>query len=63
MEEQRQGEMERLLTIAMCYREGHQTIRKSQTHHFTMRLNAERIVRRVPANLGNILGLTPKSMR
>jgi hypothetical protein len=62
-EEQRQGEMERLLTIAVCYREGSQTIRKSQTHRFTMRLNAERIVRRVPAHLGNILGLTPRSMR
>jgi two-component system response regulator QseB len=36
--------VERLLTIAVCYREGHQTIRKSQTHRFTMRLNAERIV-------------------
>jgi hypothetical protein len=55
--------MERTLTITVSVREGHRTIRKSRTRHFTVRLNSERVIRRVPPNLGNILGLTPKSMR
>ena len=62
-EERRQGTMERTLTISVNYREGRRTRRKSRTHRFTVRLNPERIVRRVPTHLGNILGLTPKSMR
>ena len=62
-EERRQGTMERTLTISASYREGRHTSRKSRTCRFRVRLNPERIVRRVPAHLGNILGLTPKSMR
>lgn len=61
-EERRQGTMKRVLTIAVSYREGRRTSRKSQTHCFSVRLNSEPIIRRV-GNLGNILGLTPKSMR
>jgi hypothetical protein len=38
-------------------------VRASRTHRFAVQLNAERLIRRVPANLGNILGLAPKNMR
>ncbi len=62
-EEHRQGLMKRELTIIIRYREGNRTIRKLQKHSFAVRLNSERVVRRVPTSLGNILGLTPKSMR
>jgi len=63
VEERKQGVMERILTINVSYREGLQFHRKSKTHRFTVRLNPGKVVRRVPANLGNILGLTPKSMQ
>jgi PglZ domain len=62
-EEHRQGLMKRELTIIIRYREGNRTIRKLQKYPFAVRLNSERVIRRVPASLGNILGLTPKSMR
>ncbi|MBI4318415.1 MAG: PglZ domain-containing protein [Chloroflexi bacterium] len=62
IDERRQGAMERTLTITATYREGARTIRKVQTHRFTLRLNSEKVIRRV-GNLGNILGLTPKNMR
>lgn len=62
-EERLKGVMERTLAVTASYRQGKHTIRKSRTHQFTVRLNSERVVRRVPAHLGNILGLTPKSMR
>jgi hypothetical protein len=62
-DEIRLAEMTRILTISVRYREGHRTIQKTATHSFTTRLNPEKLVRRVPANLGKILGLTPKSMR
>jgi hypothetical protein len=62
-EERLNGMMERTLTITVSCRHGKHTIRNSRTHRFTVRLNSERVIRRVPAHLGNILGLTPKSMR
>ncbi len=62
-EEHRQGLMKRELTIIIRYREGNRTIRKLQKYPFAVRLNSERVIRRVPTSLGNILGLTPKSMR
>jgi len=62
-EERRQGGMERTLVITLSYREGRRMVRKTRTHRFTVRLNSEQVIRRVPAHLGNILGLTPKSMR
>jgi hypothetical protein len=62
-EEHLQGLMKRELTIIIRYREGNRTIRKLQKCPFAVRLNSERVVRRVPTSLGNILGLTPKSMR
>lgn len=61
--ERKQGTMERMLTINVRYREGSRTYRKSTTQKFAMHLNPNKVARRVPANLGNILGLTPKSMR
>lgn len=62
-EEHRQGVMQRELALVVRYREGDQVTRKVQTHRFAVRLNSERIVRRVPTSLGSILGLTPKSSR
>jgi len=50
------------LTVTASYREGRKMHRKSHTQRFTVRVNSEQIIRRV-GNLGNILGLTPKSMR
>jgi hypothetical protein len=61
-DEQRNGFMERNFTVAVNYREGQRVVRKSQTHRFSVRLKSERVIRRL-GNLGNILGLTPKSMR
>jgi len=62
-EERGRGTMQRTLTITVSYREGIRKHRKSRTHAFSVKLNSEQIIRRVPAHLGNILGLTPKSMR
>jgi len=62
-EERRTGIMERTLRISVTYREGPRTVRKSRTLRFSVRLSPAKIVRRVPAHLGKILGLTPKSMR
>jgi len=60
-EERRAGEMARTLTIVATYRDGSRTARTAQSHRFTVRLDTDRVVRRV-GNLGNILGLTPKGM-
>lgn len=57
------GSLERLLTIAVTYRENGKTVRKSQAQKFSIQLNSEKVVRRVPPGLGNILGMTPKGMR
>lgn len=61
--ERREGVMVCTLTITISYREGRRTSRKTQTHCFTVRLNSEKIIRRVPDKLGKILGLTPKNMK
>ena len=63
VEERHQGMMERILTITVSYRHNGRIFRKSLTRRFTVQLNSERIIRRVPAHLGKILGLKPKSMR
>ncbi len=63
VEERHQGVMTRLFTLEISYRDGYRIIRKSSTHRFNVKLNAEKIVRRVPTHLGNILGMTPRSMR
>lgn len=62
-EERDNGVMERILTVAVRYRVGGKTYRRPVTHRFRLRLSSEQIVRRVPTQLGNILGLTPKSIR
>lgn len=62
-EERQGGVMEQALTITVSYREGRRLLRQSQTHRFAVRLNPEQVVRRVPAHLGKILGLTPKPMK
>ena len=62
-DEKRLGEMERIFTITVSYREGHKMVRSSQTKRFKVKLSVERIVRRVPSSLGNILGLMPKGLR
>ena len=54
--------MKRELTIVVRYSEGGRIKRKLQKQAFAVRLNLERVVRRVPPSLGNILGLTPKTM-
>jgi hypothetical protein len=61
-EERQQGAMDRTLTVTVSCRDGRRTVRKSRSHRFTVRLQPDQIVRRM-GNLGNILGLTPKSMR
>lgn len=63
VEERKDGVMERTLTVTVSYKEGYRTSRKIQSSKFTVRLNSEQVVRRIPPSLGNILGLTPKSMR
>ena len=63
IEERKEGVMERTLTVTVSYKEGYRTSRKIQSCKFTVRLNSEQVVRRIPPSLGNILGLTPKSMR
>jgi hypothetical protein len=61
-EERRAGELRRLLTVTVSYRDGRRTVRQAAAREFVIRLNSEKIMRRV-GNLGNILGLTPKGMR
>ena len=59
-EERHKGVMEQALTITLSYREGHRRRRLSKMQRFTVRLNPEQVVRRVPTHLGKILGLTPR---
>lgn len=62
-EERKAGVMERTLRVSVQYREAQRTVRKMRTIRFSLRLNSEKVVRRVPPHLGKILGLTPKSMK
>jgi hypothetical protein len=62
-EDRKKGCMTRVLTIKAAWEEGSKYFETIRNHPFTVKLNSERIIRRVPAHLGNILGLTPKSMR
>jgi hypothetical protein len=61
--ERKAGVMARTLRISVTYRHGGRTVRKTREFRFSVRLNSEKIVRRVPAHLGKILGLTPRSMK
>ena len=62
-DERRKGLMERTFAVTVTYYEGRRASAKSRAHAFTIHLNSERIVRRVPTHLGSILGLTPKTMK
>jgi hypothetical protein len=62
-EERRAGTMERVLTITVSYRDGRRVHRKSRTHCLIVHLNSEQVIRRIPAHLGSILGLVPRTMR
>jgi hypothetical protein len=61
-EDRLKGVIKLTLTVTMSYDESGREKRKSRTHSITIKLNSERIIRRV-GNLGSILGLTPKGMR
>lgn len=51
------------LSVTISYRHDGKLIRRNKSKLFNVRLNSERIIRRVPTHLGAILGLTPKNMR
>lgn len=61
-EDRLKGVIKLTVTVTMSYNENGREKRKSRTHSITIKLNSERIIRRV-GNLGSILGLTPKGMR
>jgi hypothetical protein len=62
-EDRKSGVMERTLRIIVTCFGGQRPVRKAGTIRFSVRLNSEKIVRRVPGHLGKILGLTPRSMK
>lgn len=59
-EERAAGVMTRIFSVTATYREGSRYLRRNASHAFTIKLNTERIVRRV-GSLGTILGLTSKN--
>jgi hypothetical protein len=60
LEERKAGQLKRYFTVTARYKEGGKTVRRPLLpQEVIIKLNSERIVRRVGA-LGNILGLTPK---
>lgn len=62
-DEQKVGTLERTLKISVTFRDGPRTIRKARDTVFSLRLNCEKISRRVPAHLGKVLGMMPKGLR
>jgi hypothetical protein len=62
-EERRHGLMRRTLQVALLFRDGRKALRRTLSKDFAVRLNLERVVRRVPPALGNILGMTPKGLK
>lgn len=60
-DERRAGLMRRTLIITAATRGGRHATRKSQSVEFEVRLNTDRVIRRV-GNLGSILGLVPKKL-
>ncbi|NMB85664.1 MAG: PglZ domain protein [Methanosaeta sp. PtaB.Bin018] len=50
------------LTVTVSYRDGRRLVRRSKSHETVVRINSEKIIRRM-GNLGSILGLTPRGMR
>jgi hypothetical protein len=61
--ERKIGTMTRTIGVTVHFRDGRKTVRRTRREQFSVRLNIERIVRRVPPALGNVLGMTPKGMR
>jgi hypothetical protein len=51
-----------IITVTVNYKEGRRAARRSLSHEFRVRINSEKIIRRM-GNLGSILGLTPRGMR
>jgi hypothetical protein len=51
-----------IITVTVSYKEGRRAARRSMSHEFRVRINSEKIIRRM-GNLGSILGLTPRGMR
>ena len=51
-----------IITVTVSYKEGRRSARWSRSHEFRVRINSEKIIRRM-GNLGSILGLTPRGMR
>jgi hypothetical protein len=51
------------LFVSLSYRHDGKLVKRNREKQFQVRLNPERVIRRVPTHLGAILGLTPKSMR
>ena len=62
-QERKSGLMKRALVLTIQFRDGRKASRRTLTKDFVVRLNLDRVVRRVPPALGNILGMTPKGMR
>jgi hypothetical protein len=62
-DERKSGIMTRTLTISVTYRISGRLIRETRTIPFTLKLNSEKIVRRVSPALGKLLSLTPKNMK
>jgi len=62
-QERKTGLLKRTLSVALLFRDGRKTVRRMIAADLTVRLNLEKVVRRVPPALGSILGMTPKGMR
>ncbi len=59
-EERLKGRMERMLSVKCTFREGSRLMKKTRTLAIVVTLNREDVIRRVPAALGSILGLSPR---
>ena len=62
-QERKTGLLKRTLSVALLFRDGRKTVRRMIAADLTVRLNLEKVVRRVPPALGSILGMTPKGLR
>ena len=58
------GVMKRVCRISAAYcAPAGRSVRKARTLEFTVHLNSEKIIRRVPPSLGRILGMMPRGMK
>jgi len=62
-DERRSGVVEGIVSVTATYHDGRHQIRKSQICRLAIRLSLDKVVRRVPPQLGAILGLTPRTMK